>query len=116
MKFLITRTSDWGDEKPCEGVVKKRYDDIEIRTLKSVEAFDKKFGSREGGWLSKGENHTINKDGYIQRTHKNKQEGWFIEIKSLEDLMKFKDAMGCEIIVSKKSLINKIEIYDGYRE
>lgn len=46
------------------------------------------------------------------------QEGWFLEISSLEDLMEFCVASGSDIILSApyNGCEPTLEIYDGYRE
>lgn len=118
MKFRITRTSLWSTQKPCEEAVKEKFTRVEIRGFKSFEEFDKKFGEIEGDWLSIGVNHCINDEGYIQREFPDDAEGWFIEINTLEDLLKLQEKYG-DIILSRdwdNPSILKLEIYDDYRE
>lgn len=100
MKFMVSRISLWDEEKPCENVVSETYNVIEVKTLKSFNEFDVKFGETEGKWLSKGVNHCINKKGYIQREFPNNRNGWFIELNSLDELLNFKNKYG-DIIVTK---------------
>ena len=119
MKFKVSRSSEYGESKsPCEGAYQENFTYVQIRTLGSYQEFDDKFGSREGNWLSKGINHCINEMGYVQREFPLGAIGWFIEINSLEELMKFQKVQG-DIIIKKcweNSSIKEIEIYDGYRE
>jgi hypothetical protein len=52
MKFIV---ASYG-EQPLGSVVEEHWC-IHARTLATYEAFDAKFGEREGAWLSKGRNH-----------------------------------------------------------
>lgn len=115
MKFRIRRTSLCDTSCPIDGCVWERYDRIEVRTLNSFEAFDMKFGNREGTWLSKGINHHINDRGFIQRTHPNENEGWFMEVSTLDELLKFIKNVKEDVVISMKD-VPTIEIYDDYRE
>ena len=85
----------------CIPCFKKSYDWIEVRTFKSFEEFDSTFGSSEGTWLSKGSNHRINEEGFIERTFKNEAKGWFVEINSIEELMELKEKIKSPITLSK---------------
>lgn len=113
MEFMITRTSVWFDDKPCDEAYEKDCMRKDVRTLKSFEEYDNKF---KDNFHDRGVNHKINKDGYIEREFEDK--AWFIEINSLEDLLEFENKFG-PIIVST-SWTNyeymMIEIYDDYRE
>ena len=119
MKFIITRTSEWGNSSPCAEAKKEQIVKIETRTLHSPEEFDKRFADREGNWLSVGTNHRIGENGYICRD----REGvnvWTIEINSIEELVTLSRKYG-EIIIADHYLdINDghptLEIYDDYRE
>jgi len=119
MKFKITRTSILGnDRKPCKEAIKERYTRIEVRTFESFEEFDKKFGEIEGNWLSKGINHSVNQQGYIQREFPNDAVGWFVEINTLDELLKFQEKYG-DVILTRdwnNPQVFKLEIYDDYRE
>jgi len=121
MEFLIERTGLWNNEKPCDDkrLFEKQYDKCEVRTLNSFEAFNLKFGESEGNWKSKGIEHCINSDGFVQRIITTAQKGWFIDLKTLEEIMQFKKTIGFDIII-KNSMWNKqissIEIHDGWRE
>jgi hypothetical protein len=119
VKFKVTKTSVWDHTKPCEEAKKERCSRIEIRTLASFEEFDKKYGECEGAWTSKGINHCINEDGYVQREFPNDVTRWFVEINTLDELLDFVDKHGGDVIISKilgETNIYYLEIYDGYRE
>ncbi len=119
MKFIITRTSEWGNSSPCAEAKKEQIVKIEARTFHSPEEFDKRFADREGNWLSVGTNHRIGENGYICRDRE-VVNVWAIEINSIEELVTLSRKYG-EIIISDHYLdINDghptLEIYDDYRE
>ena len=119
MKFIIRRTSVWGNSSPCAEAKEEQVVETETRTLHSPEEFDKKFADREGSWLSVGTNHRIDRNGYICRDRK-KMNVWTIEINSIEELIALSRKYG-EIIITDHYLnINDmhptLEIYDDYRE
>ncbi len=117
MKFTITRTSLYGDEcKPCKEAMPYEVTNVEIRTLKTPEEFDKKFGLIEGKWLDTGINHRII-DGCIARDIGTRK-CWSVDINSLEDLIAFKRKYG-DLVIETNLWDGKtphIEIYDDYRE
>jgi hypothetical protein len=116
MIYVITKTSAYGDEKPCEEAKKRIFERWHTRTC-SEDEFNEKFSDREGLWRSKGKNHTITKDGYITR-QEDDEEAWSIEINTLDDLQKLIDKYGSLIIFDQHHALNVpyIEIYDSYRE
>lgn len=119
MKFIITRTSDYGDDNsPCEEAKRSQVVKVETRTLRTPEEFDKKFAAREGTWLSIGTNHRIGRDGYICRDRE-MMNVWTIEVNSIEELIELSRKYG-EIIVADHYWSNDeyptLEIYDAYRE
>lgn len=120
MKFIITRTSVWGDDSsPCAEAKKEQIARTEVRTFHSPEEFDKKFAEREGAWLSVGTNHRIGRNGYICRD-RDMEDVWIIEVNSIEELIVLSQKYG-RIIVEDCRLISNdkyptIEIYDTYRE
>lgn len=119
MKFIITRTSEWGDSSPCAEAKRDRVVRVESRTFRSPEEYDKKFAAREGAWLSVGTNHRIDRDGYICRDRE-MMDLWTIEINSIEELVALSRKYG-EIIVADYYLnandeYPTLEIYDDYRE
>lgn len=118
MIFQVTRTSNWGDEKPFKDCIPIKLTRVETRTLRTPEEFDMKFGMREGKWIEKGTNHRVDARGYITRDRELVDE-WGIEINSLEELMKFQETVGEELVLRNSWIDNKtpcIEIYDDYRE
>ena len=118
MKFVICRTSMWTEEKPYEKCVREIVDRIEVRSLNTPEQYDTRFSTREGKWLSRGVNHCINEEGYIQRTHKNDREVWVIEVNTLDELIALQKEIGEELILStvRYDGVPSLEIYDSYRE
>lgn len=101
------------DFKPCEEAYKKTYLSIDERTTDDPSKIPaNRFGKT---WFDEGTNHRI-EDGRIKRDFE--REAYFIQINTLEDLIKFKDIRG-ELILSTaydNPRINSIEIYDDYRE
>lgn len=116
MKFIISRTSLWNDEEPpCEEAVREKSVKTDTRTVDAPEKVPAKFGEDPNWWYSEGFNHRI-VNGQIKRDFEHLE--WFVELSSLEDLLKFKDKHGDLII--RESFDNdsfpQIEIYDNYRE
>lgn len=119
MKFIITRTSEWGDSSPCTEAKRSQVVRVETRTLRTPEEFDKRLAVGEGAWLSVGTNHRIGKDGYICRDRE-MMDVWIIEVNSIEELIALSRKYG-EIIVGDHYLNSNdeyptLEIYDDYRE
>lgn len=120
MKFIITRTSDYGDcSSPCAEAREDQLVRIETRALYSLEEFDKRFADREGSWFSVGTNHRIGRNGYICRDRE-MMNVWTIEINSIEELIALSRKYGKIIITDYYLDTNDdyptIEIYDDYRE
>lgn len=121
MEFKISRTSIWGDKKPCKEAYKKEYIREDERGFASPEEFKEKL---DEDWFSKGFNHRIitnTKDNYDNDTHiirDFKAEGWFIKINTIEELLKLEEKYGDLIITTlyNNKNIKEIEIYDDYRE
>lgn len=115
MKFSVSRTS--GENPPCEEAILEIYDRVEWRTC-SEEEFDRRFAPTEGLWRSKGIDHCTNKRGWIGRTFPGQNEGYFMEVNSPEELIKFVDKYGTIVVqeVYFGKNIYEIEIYDDYRE
>ena len=118
MIFQVVRTSNRDDKKPFEDCIPIKLTKVETRTFRTPEEFDKKFSECEGKWIEKGTNHRVDARGYITRDRELVNE-WGIEINSLEELMKFQEAVREELILGTSRIDNKtpcIEIYDDYRE
>lgn len=115
MKIIISRTSINNDKKPCKEAKKGLFPYWHTITC-SEEYFN---NSCTESWRSKGKNHTkVGK--YITRQLED-IEKWYIEIETLDDLIKLQKKYGDLIIKSyskggKKDNILEIEIYDDYRE
>jgi len=110
MKFKVSRTSLFNDEKPCEGSFKEKYIRIDERTIsdpfKNIYMKD---------WYETGTNHRV-ENGHIKRDFV--EEGWFVEIATLLEFIQFSNNNG-SIIIRKcyhNVSITEIEIYDDYRE
>ncbi len=117
MEFLLTSTSGGVEERIPNAVIKK-YTKVEVRYCSTFEEFDKRFSRIEGSWFSKGVNHKMSK-GRIQREFPNSEEGHFIEINSIEELLEFQRKVGSELIITSATnneSIPAIEIYNYYRE
>lgn len=118
MIFQVTRTSMWDDDKPWETCIPIKITDVETRACLTPEEFDRKFGECKGKWLENGTNHRVNERGYITRDV-GFIDRWGIELNSLEELMKFKEDVGEELVLGVSYDDYKtptIEIYDDYRE
>jgi hypothetical protein len=113
--FLVTRTSQYvSDEPPCARAELARYTPTQVRTVKDFDEFDRRFGDREGPWVSKGINHRVHPAG-IARDMPDGAEGWFVEIPDLAALLEFSREHG-PIVVGLDGGIPTVEIYDDYRE
>lgn len=111
MKFHVSRTSIWDDEKsPCEEAAVGRYLDVDERTVNDPKKL--KINKAEESWYNSGHNHRV-ENGHIKRDFI--RDGWMLELNSLEDLIKFSEKYG-DLVVSSESGSPTIEIYDGFRE
>ncbi len=114
MKFEISRTSFYNNEKPYEKAIEEEYTFIE--TGNGNGKFLENNPDFLESWKSKGENHTF--EG-VQLSLEVKKTRWVIEINSLEDLVELQKEHGELVIGSSynhKDQIPSIEIYDSYRE
>jgi hypothetical protein len=125
MEFLLTRTSKWEIETLSDldlkqedieyfNIIEKTYDYIDKRGFKTPEEYNAKL---RDNWFDKGTDHKITKYG-IQRVFKDQEKGFFIEVNSLEDLIRLFEHYG-KIIINNNYYnenIKNIEIYDDYRE
>lgn len=129
MEFVVTKTSgstEYSEEtcetidlQPCKDAYKKPVDRVEVRTLYREEEFDKRHGTREGLWRSKGEGHGFDKNGYIRRVFPKAEECWVVSIDSLENLMRFIEDNESRVVIFDSSRFDglpQIEIYNDYRE
>jgi hypothetical protein len=115
MKFVVSRTSDMLREgQPCKEAVKLPYLRIDERSVDDPKkiAF---YGHKDEWWFSEGKNHRV-EHGHIKRDYD--AEAWFLEINSLDELMKFQEKYG-QIVIQRYMFnhdILELEIYDSYRE
>ncbi len=119
MKFIVTRTSHCCnyETKPCDEAKEIEIPRYDIRRM-TEEEYNRKFGKEYGLWRSEGTNHTtINRGKWIKR-QLGIEKVWYIEIKSLEELMSFQDKYGDLVLtrVCFNDEYKEIEIYDSYRE
>ena len=118
MDIEVTRTSQWDDGQPCDGLTLKRVPRHDRRGYATPEEHDKKHGHC-GKWLDTGADHTTWSDehgnGGIQRTV-GTREAWFLSAETLEDLAAFVGAHGELVVGLGHDGSLKVEIYDDYRE
>jgi hypothetical protein len=116
MRFIISRTSEWGDSSPCAEAKKDTIWVTEEDKCSSFEEYDRRHPDRTS-WLSVGKNHRISSNGHIQRDVERLE--WVIDINSIEDLLELSKKYG-EIIISNQFCSSEtapcLEIYDDYRE
>jgi hypothetical protein len=132
MKFLLTRTShemDWDeDDVKCPldekellalrvNLSHEKFDVIDRRSVADPADIPAHHGEDTCWWYQSGENHTV-VNGYIQRTFRNHADGFFIEIPSMDLLIKLESLLGKLVLHKNYSnpSIMEIEIYDTWRE
>ncbi len=113
MRFIVQRTSEWGEKQPCPEAVQTEVPLYDIRTC-SEATFDKNHAKSEGKWRSLGTNHTVLPNGYIRR-QKGMSPAWAVEFMDLPALMAFVMKYG-RCVVNHEDEEASIEIYDDYRE
>lgn len=113
MIFTISKTSIWGDEKPCAEAKRIMVPVYDTRTCTECE-YDDRIARLEGGkkWRERGTEHTSTERVISRRLED--REGWAIEVNSLEELCKFSEIHGTLVFNAKGDA--SIEIYDDYRE
>lgn len=112
MKFVISRTSDSG--QPCKEAFSGKGIRIDERTTDDP-AKIVAYGGKTEWWYGDGKNHRV-ENGHIKRDIEHTF--WFIEIATLDDLLKFIGEYG-QIVIGPcyyNSDYIEIEIYDDYRE
>lgn len=110
MKFLVTKTSDWGDNQPCEESFDGEYIYIDERTVNDPSQL--KYKNAEKEWYGNGSNHRVENNHIKRDFNKN---GWLLEVNSIEQLINFVNKYG-DIVISNHFGTPEIEIYDTYRE
>lgn len=115
MKFLVTRTSQWGDDvSPCPEARQETYTRIDERTTNDPAKVGAHLGEVDW-WYGAGRNHRVER-GCIKRDIDDT--GWFVELSTLDELMAFVARHG-ELVIGPYYAnpdIIRIEIYDSYRE
>lgn len=128
MKFIISRTSIWDDNKqPCKEAIKEKYiynDQLDPKYLSNYPEHTRKYIKEE--WYKNGFNHREESEIFKREIEK---EDWFIEINSIDELIIFIKKYGNLVISNKDKNSNykydtdkynnenyEIEIYDNYRE
>ena len=119
MEVLLKRTSGLIEFRPHENANFKKF--ISTHTVAARYGTFKDYDkAQKRPFLSQGENHRINKDGFIERDFKHENEGWFLEINSLEELINIIKFFEEEVIINCNTFKNEniiiLEIYDEYRE
>ena len=113
MKFIITRTSDYQKKKPpTENATYEEYETVDMVILKDEKERDAYIETK--GWKNEGYGHKKVSKTRAQRTLKLKD--WFIEVETLDDLLKLMEKEGELIIGQYGRKYPYIEIYDYYRE
>jgi hypothetical protein len=116
MEYVISRTSLWDDERPCDEAYLAFKPSYQISTY-SEEEYDIRFAEQEGGkWREKGSEHSVTEDGCICRRMRDVQV-WCVKIDTLDEMNAFAQKYG-QIILKERNqtLLRQIEIYDDYRE
>jgi len=113
-RFMVHRTSQWHNEAPCKEAVRGPYTRVDERYIKTPEEFGRRTGE---DWFASGQNHR-KKGARIRRDFPS--EAWFVEINSLEALLKFQRKYGRLVLgggwFESAEGYPEIEIYDDYRE
>lgn len=109
MRFLVTRTSLWSEERPCEEAKLEQFTKVEEW---SVDDPQKLYLGET--WYRHGVNHRV-ENGKIKRDFHVKR--WFVEINTLEELLAFMRRHG-RIILHPELVSHdiEIEIYDVWRD
>lgn len=113
MRFLVRRTSDWGDSKPCDEAIPTKYIYYDRRTVDAPEKL--RYHNAVEDWYSRGENHRVENGWIVRDIHKDN--GWSVDINSIEDMSRFVERNGCVVLTEAYGCdFPEIEIYDDYRE
>ena len=120
MKFMVSRTSQssWDAGSPCPGAYRDTYTRIDERAVNDPAKVRVHEGETDW-WYREGENHRLSQKtrGRIQRDFPN-QQGWFIDLETLDDLMRL-HRQTTDLVIGTaldNPAIPSIEIYDTWRE
>ena len=115
MKFWLERTSQYfSTDKPplcchCHRLSVGKRLRHDWRTFKSFDDYEQLLGQE---FTAEGFDHKV-MDDRIRRSFLD--DGWFIELESLEELAQLIDEVG-DVVMAKDPDGLKLEIYDDYRE
>jgi hypothetical protein len=115
MRFEVSRTSIWQEEKPCPEARRVKGVRIDLRTADDPSKIPAYEGKSTAWWYGKGRNHRV-ENGYIQRDFPTKY--WVVDFETLEELMAFYKKY-CPLILHPSfddESMPCLEIYDDYRE
>ena len=112
MKTIIRRTSQWGENKPCEEAVLEQLTYLDYRTAPTLEEAKRCGWYNE--WFNQGENHR-EENGMVVCDHIEKHDIWTIEF---DDVFFLCEKYAPVVIEPSqyKEYEWQIEIYDSYRE
>jgi len=107
--FVVSRTSG-SSTKPCDEAFLQKVPVVDVRVFDDPKKIPAHKGT-DGDWYTRGRNHRI-VDGYICRDLE-PMDSWCVYI---DDIMDFVRQHGECVISITSGGLNKIEIYDDYRE
>jgi len=120
MRFIVTRTSTWSDNRPCDEAVPVTLEWWDCRTFKTEQEHDNRLALTDGPWRSKGSEHGAWEEGIRRRL--DDRQAWAVDLPDLAALMAFAAKHGQLVIEGPRphehgdTALPSIEIYDGYRE
>ncbi len=115
MKFVVSRTSVWGD-KPREEATRVKATWIDRRKANSIEEAKRELWFED--WYNSTTNHREER-GFVAGDSKGEKDDiWVIELKTLEDFIAFVEKYEQAIIKQSfyKEYPYEVEIYDEKRE
>ena len=108
--YLVSRTSNYGIDKPCDEAFEIVITNIDTRTCDDPKKIPINKGT-DGDWYKRGTNHRV-ENGEIKRDM-GVEKVWAAQI---GDLQEFVNKYGDCVISPIKDGFCSIEIYDDYRE
>jgi hypothetical protein len=110
MKYKITRTSIFGEKKPC-----KEAKEVSVITFTDSTA-SKLKDALVHSWVRRG--NAVQKKGFVRVYSNVKKPIWIVDIPNQEALAEFVEKYG-DIVITHSDTDEfpyEIEIYDDYRE
>lgn len=113
MKYIVSRTSSWDEDKPCDEAYEEEFIFVDERNVDDPSKNE--FISQDWYTDTTFFNHRV-ENGHIKRDRKVKR--WVVDIDTLEQLNAFFKKYGKIIIQEEFGIPNQlaIEIYDDWRE